>query len=53
MEPAQTKAADYRREAERAEKLAETAPNEAKRQFYSTLAGRWRDMAEYAEKKGL
>ena len=53
MEPATTKAEEYRREAERADKLAQTATDEAKREFYSTIAGRWRDMAEYAEKKGL
>jgi len=49
MERAATKAEEYRHEAEKADRLAEAAPEEAERQFYRILATRWREMAELAE----
>ena len=51
MERAATKAEEYQREAERADRLAEEATSgEADRQFYLLLAKRWRKMAAVAER---
>jgi hypothetical protein len=47
------KAAEYRREAAKADEHAGAAIAEADRKFYSALAKRWRDMAEQAETTGL
>jgi hypothetical protein len=51
MEPATAKAEEYRHQAEKADRLAEAASEEAEQQFYRTLAKRWREMADVAERQ--
>jgi hypothetical protein len=46
------KAEEYRREAEKAEKMAEASRDQSVREQYGDIAKKWRELAAQAEKQG-